>query len=243
MKLRDFKDKHLGEDVVIMGSGPSLNTADMSVLPYCNTIAYNAGFLKTTPTYYTTADPNFPTFIAARDDATFVNRPFFICQQWKNVLPPRSNELVFQKFPYPPGRFTELIKPEGPLAPRLKNIFDDCTLIEKGVSAIGSGLIEMALPLAFYMGFERVFLIGVDFTPSNELSKDSHHFYDDPGQFDRFDWKLWNSLGGLWESKRWIADLWLESNKAHRIFHLDPDTKLGFQKASWDEIKKPTVLR
>ena len=72
-RLGELKDKHVGEPVVLIGGGPSINKLDLSRLANMRTIACNGFFLKLEeldwlPTYYVIEDP-----LPAEDNAESVN--------------------------------------------------------------------------------------------------------------------------------------------------------------------------
>lgn len=167
MVIQDFKNRHIGQDVVIMGSGPSLHGANVDILSRCLTVGYNAAFVLQSPTYYTTADPTFPKFNQARLQARATGVPFFMCPKWKKCRPYTENEIEVPGMRGGVKNLAEVLTKGGPLESHFRSLFNDESLIEKGISSVVSGVPELAMPLAFYMGFDRIFLIGVDFTPKS----------------------------------------------------------------------------
>lgn len=152
MNIADFKNKHPGEPCWIIGNGPSLNKMDLSFLNGKVSIGVNSIFLGFekfgfVPPYYTLEDP-----YVAEDNADAINglggpmvkfypRDLDYCLTdrdnvcWINFVRDYRGEMTFPEFS------------------------TDCA------EAVywGSTVTYLSMQLAYYMGCNPVYLIGVDF--------------------------------------------------------------------------------
>ena len=164
--LQRFKDIHSGEQCVIVCNGPSLNCMDLSFLRRETVFGLNKIFLGFSKFGF------YPDYLVAVNDKVIEQS----VAQLRDItavkfVPWRSKHLL------PPDAFTYHIKTRG--------------VSERFTKDIAQGLHEgytvthVALQIAYYMGFSRVIIIGMDHQfsfsgqPNSELFLDS----DDPNHF------------------------------------------------------------
>ena len=164
--LARFENIHRGERAVIIGNGPSLNRMDLSFLKDEFTFGMNRiylGFEKWgfTPSYYVSVNPL--VIEQSMDSIREIDTPRFLSARGIDYMNEPDEAILL----------TSLDAPFFSRDPR-DGIWEGYTVT------------YVALQLAYYMGFERVFLIGVDhhFTaagePNQEITsegKDINHFH------------------------------------------------------------------
>lgn len=149
-KLQSFKDKHKGERCFIIGNGPSLNELDLTLLKHETTFGVNGIYLNEEkmgflPTYYVIED-----YLIAEDRASEINELKgsikFVPTLLDYVLKKDSNTVNFNAYMnYDDKEF--------------EPFFSDNCLRRVGV---GGSVTFMCLQLAFYMGFDEIYMIGFD---------------------------------------------------------------------------------
>ena len=177
-KLEQFKDKHKGEDCFIIGNGPSLRRMDLRPLKDYYTFGLNKIYLL-----FNKVDLNLSYHVA-------VNKLVIeqSAEEFENLSCP---SFLTYKTAH------SLIRP-------LKHIFyiytgGPYTFHKDLMQKISEGytVTFVAMQIAYYMGFQRVFLIGVDHNfqaagKPNEKQllkgKDQNHF--DPNYFSGKEWQL-----------------------------------------------------
>ena len=177
--LRTLKDIHRGERCFIMGNGPSLKNTDLSLLKDEYTFGMNRIFLAFPEMGFKTSyllSVNDLVIEQSNEEIQSLDIPRFV--SW------RSRKWLKQE----QGLYFLYTSYTGPKFAR------DIT----GRLWEGATVTYIALQLAFYMGFEKVILIGVDhnFTTKGEPNKtivsegdDPNHFH--PGYFGKgFRWQL-----------------------------------------------------
>jgi hypothetical protein len=178
-RLKAFHDLHQGEDCFLIGNGPSLNKMDLSLLNDYHTIGLNKIFLLF--------------------DRTGLNIDYHVCVN-RFVIEQCSRDFLRMKCPsfISYKNRTDLLENNekvyfiGDIHSKWK-FFEDITT---GISQ-GSTVTYAALQIAFYMGFKRVFLIGVDHnfaqkgTPHKvETMKGDDNSHFDPNYFKGMKWQL-----------------------------------------------------
>ena len=165
-RLRSFQDVHCGARAVIIGNGPSLNKMDLSFLKDEITFGMNRiylGFEKYdfTPTYYVAVNP----LVLEQS-----------MQEIRNIPAQRFLSARAAAFMTESDDFILLKSLDSPLFSR-----DPAEGIWEGYTVT-----FVALQLAYYMGFEEVYLIGVDHhfeapgKPNEEIvacGEDVNHFH------------------------------------------------------------------
>ena len=147
-RLEGLRNKYYGQSIFIVGNGPSLNRVDFDVLKdyYCfgvNKIYLMFDRVDWRPDFYTSLD-----WRVTPDCYEEINRltgmTFFFAYRFHGML--REGQDVFWYESFSPGRFlSEKFEPDA----------------TQGVRGGGSTLMP-ALQLAFFLGFRKMFLIGVD---------------------------------------------------------------------------------
>jgi len=224
-QLETFRNIHSGEDCFIIGNGPSLNKMDLTLLNDYHTFGLNKIYLifKRQPlklSYHVAV--NSLVIEQSKDYFNTSDCPTFLAQEakWKNKI-------------------------------RSKNTFAICDLlyedlfykdITKGITP-GYTVTYVAMQIAYFMGFKRVFLVGVDHNfaqtgQANEKQRlngdDQNHF--DPNYFKGQDWHL----ADLEKSEIFysIAKYIYEKND-RSIYDATIDGKLDiFQKINYEEALK-----
>ncbi|MEL6148848.1 MAG: hypothetical protein AAFV33_27840 [Chloroflexota bacterium] len=167
-RLTTYHNRHAGETCVIMGNGPSLRHMDFSAFAECVTFGTNRIYLlfdelPFRPTYYVAANKYMLAQFA--DEVLALEMPRFIPFYASPYLDADPNLLYMDALP------------ETGFA----------TDIGQGVWT-GVTVTYMALQLAYYMGFARVVLVGVDHryrtqgTPHQLVraqADDTNHFHRD----------------------------------------------------------------
>jgi hypothetical protein len=149
-KLHSFKNKHKGERCFIIGNGPSLNKLDLTLLKGETTFGVNGIYLNQEkmgflPTYYVIED-----YLIAEDRASEINElkgPVkFVPTFLDYTLKKDCNTINFNAY----VNYSDKI---------FEPLFSDNCLRKIGV---GGSVTFMCLQLAYYMGFDQVYMIGFD---------------------------------------------------------------------------------
>ena len=134
--VTNYKDLHKGESCIISGNGPSLDAIPVSFLESMPTFGTNRVYLKYQPTYYVCTDPldvkKSIEYILALDTPKFIQARFRIDYPL-NIIYSASHP-GWNTFTPDPTMF----------------MYDGCTVT------------YVCLELAYWMGFETVYLVGVD---------------------------------------------------------------------------------
>lgn len=221
-RLAGFKNKHRGEDCFIIGNGPSLNKIDLEKLNDHYTFGMNKIYLifkrvNLSLSYYVSVNP-----LVIQQSSEQIDRFSIPCFLSKTACKDhmKYNENVF-----------------------LIDTCGDTKTFEKDISKKipeGYTVTFVALQIAYYMGFDRVFLVGVDHNfiqqgnPNEEqLHKgpDVNHF--DPSYFQNNLWHLADLEGSELFYK--CADFFYKRD-GRQIYDATPDGKLKvFPKIAFDE--------
>lgn len=179
-KLAAFADTHRGESCVIIGNGPSLNNMDLKWLKSIPTFGLNRIYLLFPElgfqtTYYVSV--NKLVVEQCAEDIQNLNLPRFISWQSRRYLD-RDPDIFYIR----DRRDTSLSFAKRPVF----QIWEGATVT------------YVAMQLAYFMGFKKVYLIGVDHsfstkgTPHSIVEseqEDKNHFH--PDYFGKgFRWQL-----------------------------------------------------
>jgi len=183
-RIKSFRDIHRDEHCFIIGNGPSLNKMNLLPLNEYYTFGLNKIYLL-----LNNINLNIDYLVS-------VNR--FVIQQGKTEFK-NTNCPTFLSYRYSNGLFNEF-----------EHIYYILTryYIETFQKDLTKGLWEgytvtfVAMQIAYYMGFKKVFLIGVDHNYSyqgkpNEVqfnSNDDHNHFD-PNYFKGTHWQLPDLMG------------------------------------------------
>lgn len=167
-RVRDWRDRHRGEQCVIIGNGPSLNKTDLGLLKGRQIFGLNRLYLMRErlgfePAYTVVVNP-LVVQQCAEDFAAMRNQPLFTT--WANAPVLGALPHINYLFGDPrPTKFSHEIS----------------TRISEGFTVT-----YVAMQIAYYMGFEDVVLVGVDHrfstkgTPNATVTSTG----DDPNHFD-----------------------------------------------------------
>lgn len=223
LRLTQFKDIHRGKGCFLIGNGPSLNKMDLRPLTDYYSFGLNKIYLifdkvKLNLSYHVAINP----LVIEQSLEQFRSLG---CPSFLSYKPARQAKDMADNFYYIKTLQTEPASFQ--------------TEITKGVDE-GSTVTYAALQVAFYMGFERVFLIGVDHNfkvsgnPHEQqflTEKDSNHF--DSRYFQNQEWQLPDLEGSEISYK--IADFIFNRNR-RKILDATVDGKLQvFNKISFKE--------
>lgn len=182
-KLHQFKDIHKGEDCFIIGNGPSLNKMDLSPLADYHTFGLNKIFLI--------------------EDRVDLNLSYMVSVNG-HVIEQSKKEFENLKCPlFLSHTASHGVIDDKPHIHRLHTL-NTWSFYEDLAQPICEGftVTYVAMQIAYYMGFERVFIIGVDHSfkqtgKSNEAQvyegDDENHFH--PDYFKGQKWQLADVYG------------------------------------------------
>lgn len=182
-ELATFYNAYKGKRCFIIGNGPSLNKHDLSLLRDEYTFGVNSFYYKTRETGFT------PYFYVVEDSSVMkenieeikkYDAPFkFFPTNYKSLHPKQPNTFFFRMN----RSFYEKSSPNY-VVPRFSTDASDVLYCGQSVTYIN-------LQLAYFMGFEEVYLIGMDFSyviPESHSRKgdvlisdtdDPNHFHKD----------------------------------------------------------------
>jgi len=160
--VSEFKDIHKGERCFIIGTGPSLNNTNLTMLKDeiifgVNTLYLGLARFKIKPRYWGISDPQI---IKDHYKQIFtLDTTVFLAHHARKYYVANSN--LFKQYQVPvllnsAGRFS--------------------TDLAKGVACGMTVTYDICLQAAYYMGFDRVYLVGVD----ADYSGAATHFYNNP---------------------------------------------------------------
>jgi hypothetical protein len=221
-KLAKFKNIHKGEDCFIIGNGPSLNKMDLTQLNDYYTFGLNKIYMifKRMPfniSYHVAI--NSLIIKQSKNEISKLNCPSFL-----SYISAKNNNIK--------SKNVHLL---GDIKP-IDLFYKDLT---EGIRQ-GSTVTFVAMQLAYFMGFKRVFLIGVDhnFQQSGNphdtqkmVTDDVNHF--DPNYFKGHNWHLADLEGS--EMSYLTANYYFNKDK-RKIYDATLNGKLNiFEKTSFDE--------
>jgi hypothetical protein len=182
-RLRQFKNKHLGEDCFILGNGPSLGKMDLEPLAAFHTFGQNKIFL-----IFEKVDLNLSYLVSVNEHVIQQSKEQFEQMYCPTFLSYTASKGVITLRPH--------IHPLHTL-----NIWSFYEDISQPICE-GNTVTFVSLQIAYYMGFKRVFLIGVDHSfkqsgQSHEVQiyqgEDVNHFH--PEYFKGQSWQLADVYG------------------------------------------------
>lgn len=147
--IKKFKNIHIGETCFIIGNGPSMRFSDLDSIYKLNVKSFACnkiflGFSETQwrPDYFFVSDSKILKDIRLEEIGLSYDKMFF----------PRCDKKNLKK-----GNFYETLEHNW----MKDSLFSSDS--HKGVYAYGTIISEM-LQFAYYMGFQKVYIIGVDFS-------------------------------------------------------------------------------
>jgi len=167
--FRVLKDMHRGERCVLMGNGPSLNRMDLSILEDEIVIGLNKIYLlfdriSFRPTYIVSFIQDVVN--QCKENYLELAIPTFVSYEARDIITPLDRRNMFYFGPH--KRFLFSLDPAREIC-------------------CGFTVTYVAMQLLFYMGFDKIILIGVDHRfnhrgPSDTWyvmeKKDNNHFVD-----------------------------------------------------------------
>lgn len=178
-RLYSWRDRHRGETCVILGNGPSLNKTDWNLIENVFTFGLNRIYLAFDDMGFETSvlvSVNQLVIEQCRDELLELPLPKFFSWRAKDELP-LAQDIVFLQ---------SVRGPKFSTNPVLEGVWEGATVT------------YVAMQLAYWMGFKRVVLIGVDHYfetngPAHETvvseGSDPNHFH--PEYFgEGFRWQL-----------------------------------------------------
>ena len=125
------------------------------------------------------------------------------------------------------------------LRQRIVDVVNNPDIIEKtGFTSSLSVVPEAAIPLAFYMGFHRIYLAGIDGGHDHfyeENKKDVKHVAA-LGRRLAEKYKV-DSIDDVFQKKRWAMEVMAETNKRDRIFNLSVNSRIqNIPKVHYSEL-------
>lgn len=181
-RARRFRGVHRGERCFIIGNGPSLNAVDLRRFKQERTFGFNGIYLKHDemgfePTYYIVEDRLYMEQHAEKINQIDYAIRFFP-ERHMDLVPNPGENTYFLRFDWHPYRPTSLRYREASFS----------TDVTRFVG-IGQSVTFAGLQIAFYMGFNPVYLVGMDHSkvvpPTGEKvgsrvrteGEDSNHFH------------------------------------------------------------------
>lgn len=167
-RLKTYQDKHKGERCFIIGNGPSLKKMDLSFLENETSFGANRIYLLFeelgfTTSYFCSVNPNVTEQF--KDDIAALSMPKFLTWGAREHMPFTDDTM-----------FIRYIHEEEFHPTPLRGLW------------YGATVTYVSLQLAYFMGFETVYLIGVDHSfkdkgPAHKLvtaqGDDENHFHPD----------------------------------------------------------------
>lgn len=177
-RLERFRDIHKGEDCFIIGNGPSLRKMDLSLLSDYHTFGLNKIYLlfervKLNLSYHVSVNPL--VIEQSLDEFEKLDCPSFLAYRPAVLLLKNKERFFYLATDAPCSFYTDITKP----------IYEGYTVT------------YVAMQIAYFMGFSRVFLVGVDHSfacngaPNEQkllMGEDLNHF--DPSYFMNKEWHL-----------------------------------------------------
>lgn len=165
--LVKFKDIHKGERCFVIGNGPSLKYEDLELLHNHHEVCFGVNriylayeYTKWRPDYYVAVDyvivQNDRMKISAMQGIRFIRHFYKMAETWD-----QQDIYEFRGLACQPGE------------PRLSQ--DLCNGIYTGNTVVYD-----AIQIALYMGFQEIYLLGVDMTDGIRYQDEGAHFYKSP---------------------------------------------------------------
>lgn len=217
-QLRIYYNIHKGDSCIVTGCGPSLSSIPAIVFKKFKILGVNASHKKVTPDYMTIIDTQFSWIRDARIFAYKSKTPLFVSWNWDNGEERKTklhNEIIMPTNNFP----VDYSVKNQAYREHMLCLFNDPIQLEAGVTSILSVVPEAAIPLALYMGFEKIYLAGVDFSTTITSGR---HFYKDTGDDERRIADEHDRLGNNhFSDKLFIFNLLAQSQNAYKIFNLN----------------------
>jgi hypothetical protein len=228
MGLKNFKNTERGA-CVIVGSGPSILDIPDSFLQKFKTIGVNKSYDRYISNYHCTIDIK-PWIIEARSIMRLHRTPYFISPHWaahglKKIKIDGENEILIPPLKRNGRRYIDCI--------------DNPDMLEEGVTSVFGVIFELAIPLALYLGFERIYLAGVDYNTSNGI-----YFNNNIEDIKRFEALKKALKMDPFEGRLNLVEQISTTQNCKKIFNLSQVTKIKcFEVISWEEVLEREGLK
>lgn len=216
MEIEDFKDKHIGEEAYIIGNGPSLNQINLDKLQDKVTFGCNCIFVHKSfyPKYYSLED-----WICVRNNFKQINE--YNKPEYKFI---------------PKGLPSNYIKGDNVINIDFGRYKRGACLVNKIVNKDISKfywsctVTNLLIQLAYYMGCNPIYLLGVDHFKSSTNNPVDHF-----SKYYPVDQVAYTDVDLLEYGYKQVKKLLEE--KGYKIYNLTPDTKLDvFEKMDINEV-------
>lgn len=181
-KIRSIHNIHDGETCFIIGNGPSLNINDLEKISELGTITFATNSIykifnetKWRPTYYCAQDQQVIDKIGADFD--------FVIKDCKGMFVRRD---VFNQLSKEVQNNEKLYLPRLVMHIRKDRYFDFSADLSK-FGSDGCTITYLMMQIAYYMGFKKIFLIGIDHNFPFALDVNDNIILDDSLQQDFFE--------------------------------------------------------
>lgn len=231
LRLKKLKNRFKGETCFVIGNGPSLQIADLQKIhdEGYHSIASNKIYLafeKTNwrPNYYTISD-----YVVAENNKNYINElniKKIVTYGMSDIFDPKDNRFMYYNFS----------KNEvGTTIKDYKPFFSKNIMYEVGG---GYSVTFVNLQLAYYLGFNKVILIGVDFSFKTPKKIIKNKYYGEAlvseGESNHF-LPNYREKGETWTMPR--LDLQeIAFRKAKKVFELDNRTILNASRETKLEV-------
>lgn len=203
--MRSMHNIHKGESCIVVGNGPSLRNVPFKFLTSNTTFGTNKIFLFKgfTPTYYVSVNP------------------LVIAQSWREIMSMQSPTFINKSFAVGdmPGTYY-LHSMRIPLFS-----YDPSRYIYEGYTVT-----FVCLQLAFFMGFTKVGLVGLDHRFDFEGEPNEEHIMEgnDPNHFDPnyFKGQKWNNPDLQRSEEAYQMAKEAFESMGRKIVNLTPDSAL-----------------
>lgn len=169
-KILELKNKHLGNSVLILGTGPSLNDIDFNKVKvdsviYLNNAISIKGLLRAKNEYLVITD--FLRTVELRPQLVSEPNVSVFCSSDKIFNPNIDSQIFEDPFIFLNPKVSYATSSQSvSMSVTPSSLFSD-DLID-GVY-LGKSVVFPAIQIASYLGYERIYLAGVDMNPNEKI--------------------------------------------------------------------------
>jgi hypothetical protein len=155
-RLAEFRDRHVGRRAFVIGTGPSLTTADLDLLSGELTFACNKIYLAFDQTHWR------PDYYAVTDLLVAEQQCAHIAEQTSTKFFPDTLRVVLRETRAAFVRSLPLLSAQGHFSTNLMRGYYE-----------GATVLHFLLQLAYFMGIREVYMLGLDFSFSTPNANDA----------------------------------------------------------------------
>ena len=175
-RLETFRDAHIGERCFIAGNGPSIAQQDLTWLVdeflfVTNDFPQHELYEEIAPTYYCASDPRF--WKDGEPNAEWYELLLRKSERTVKFFPLRVKSIVEKQHLFSGHQVYYLNYSQLPIWETNSVSLDVVKWVHSGDSII----IDFCLPLAFYMGFQKIYLMGCDYDYGFDRAEDGSESY------------------------------------------------------------------